>query len=479
MPNELTVAGAMAALAQGKERAESDPSRPRYHFTAPCHWMNDPNGTIWHDGWYHLFYQHNPYGDSWGHMHWGHARSRDMVHWEHLPVALVPALDLGETSCFSGCAAVDGEGRPMLIYTSIGERDPEQWAAVGDSSWETWAHHPASPLLNMVSHRRRITQWRDPFVFRYEGRVFMLVGGKLPDADGADPVCLIYECEEPSLSAWVYRGIFFRHPNTSYPHLECPNLCRLGDKWVLLAAFELNTVEYHVGDIDWEKLVFVSQRRGVVDAGAGPHSVFYATNLFAPPDGRTVLMAWIRGFREDMGWNGCQSLPRVLSLDSHERLVQTPVAELESLRTATAEIGPLTVENGTRVLEMIEGDLLEVELTADLSRAEGFTVELRRNPDGRSCVPVCVQSGALRVGEVSAPLPEDAEQSALDLRVFVDKSLIEIYACGGRVCLAAIAYKREYDRGVALTAVGGPVVFSRLSVHTLGTRGPDARRRSL
>jgi len=81
--------------------------------------MNDPNGTIYRDGWYHLFYQHNPYGDDWGHIHWGHARSRDLARWEHLPIALWPSAEKREAHCFSGCAAIDGTGRPMIFYTSI------------------------------------------------------------------------------------------------------------------------------------------------------------------------------------------------------------------------------------------------------------------------------------------------------------------------------------------------------------------------
>jgi len=467
-PGEMTVEKAMAGLAEGRERAESDPARPRYHFTAPSRWMNDPNGTIFHEGWYHLFYQLNPYGDSWGYMHWGHARSRDMVRWEHLPVALAPATALAEQHCYSGCAAVSGDGTPMLLYTSIGDRDPEQWAAVGDADWLTWKRSPANPLLTMASHHgRRITQWRDPFVFRHGSRAFMLVGGKFPEADGGDPVCLIYECVDDALVSWNYRGVFYRHPNREYPHFECPNLCRLGDRWVLFSAFNLNTVEYRVGTIDWDTLRFSVVNQGVVDAGAGAHSALYATNLFLPPDGRVALMAWIRGFREGMGWNGCQSLPRALSLDNQDRLLQAPAAEVESLRTSSAALGPLTVAEGTRPLDRVGGTLLEIEAVADLSAAAGCAIELRRGGEGHPGVAVRVQDRALHVGEASAPLPDDCDLSALDLRIFLDRSLIEIFACGGRLCLSAIAYRRENDQGLAVGAAGGSVTFSSLAVHTL------------
>src|SRR5512143_2188777 len=123
---------------------QPDLIRPRYHFLPPANWMNDPNGPIYYDGYYHLFYQHNPFADTWGNIHWGHARSRDLLYWEHLPIALRPAFELGEQHCYSGCAGVDDQGRVLLIYTSVGfERDGvhlpnQQWAALGSPDLVTW-----------------------------------------------------------------------------------------------------------------------------------------------------------------------------------------------------------------------------------------------------------------------------------------------------------------------------------------------------
>src|SRR2546426_523104 len=129
---------AMSSVRRGTDRASLDPTRPVFHVAPPAGWNNDPNGPIFHGGFYHLFYQHNPYGDSWGNMHWGHVRSRDLVRWEHLPIALWPSKEVGEDHCFSGCATVDGNGQPILFYTSIGpkkraEDSAEQWAALGSA----------------------------------------------------------------------------------------------------------------------------------------------------------------------------------------------------------------------------------------------------------------------------------------------------------------------------------------------------------
>jgi beta-fructofuranosidase len=293
----------------------------------------------------------------------------------------------------------------------------------------------------------RVTQWRDPFVFTHEGRTMMLVGGKLAE----DPVCLIYEAQDAALVRWRYRGVFFRHPNRAYPHLECPNICRLGKKWVLLCAFELRTVEYHVGTIDWNALTFTSEKSGTLDRGS-----LYATNLLATPDGRTVLFAWIHGFPEGAGWNGCLSLPRELSIDGEDRLVQTPARELESLRGAHVALGPLTMESETRVLEGASGDRLEIALSADVSRARAFVLEL-------SSVAIRYQDGVLDVNGTSVP----AATGSLDLRVFLDGAALEVYAQGGSTCVTRVVHGPGRQPRTAIIAVGGPVIVKRLDVWSI------------
>ena len=165
------IAKAMTSVEKARPRADADQNKPVFHITAPANWINDPNGPIFHGGYYHMFYQHNPYGDGWGHMHWGHVRSRDLVKWERQPIALWPSLETGEEHVFSGCATTNAAGQPLIFYTSIKKGKSagdfaEQWAAIGDKDLVTWQKHPKNPVLAETLHGdTKIYDWRDPFVF--------------------------------------------------------------------------------------------------------------------------------------------------------------------------------------------------------------------------------------------------------------------------------------------------------------------------
>ena len=153
--------GMVAMLARAAEAA-ADPTRPVYHFGPPSGWMNDVNGPLLHRGYYHIFYQLNPYHtDARYGTHWGHARSTDLVHWEDLPIAIWPSTEAGETSCYSGTAGFNKDGQPIILYTSTKKwgqgrnaLEPfEQWAAVGDDDLISWTKHPDNPSLTLERGR--------------------------------------------------------------------------------------------------------------------------------------------------------------------------------------------------------------------------------------------------------------------------------------------------------------------------------------
>lgn len=286
---------AMASIEAAAVVAARDPLRPAYHFRPPGNWMNDPNGPIFHNGFLHMFYQHNPYGENWGHMHWGHARSRDMIQWQHMPVALAPSKELGEEHVFSGSATLDGQGRPMIFYTSIfagrsaGEH-AEQWAAIGDERLVTWRKHPANPILEESIHGgQKIWDWRDPYHFKYRGHSYLVLGGNTNQGKGGGAVVTLYKALNSDLTRWEYLGILFKHPDPDVVNIECPNFFELDGKWVLIVSPH-RRVEYFTGTFDGK--TFVPETRGLVDHSDN----YYAPNGAFDPKGRHWLWGWVRGF---------------------------------------------------------------------------------------------------------------------------------------------------------------------------------------
>lgn len=384
--------------------------------------MNDPNGTIRHGGWYHLFYQHNPFGDKWGSMHWGHARSRDLVDWEHQPIALAPAVERGEEHCFSGCIAADADGTPRLLYTSVafpGGRPYEQWRASpldpGLVAWER--DRTPLPLGQHGQHAR------DPYVFAWQGRTFLIFGD-----EGA---VALYEAEGGDLDQLRPRGALFSRPGQIVKFCECPTFFPVGDEW-LLALSPYRAVEWWLGSFDGAR--FTPRLNGRLDLGDS----FYATNTFAEGDGSTVVVGWIKGFKADRGWNGCLSYPRRVLPDPVHGVRQEPHACVESLRQG----GPLRwddVVQGRHELGTL-GDALDCS-TSLHGPAVLSLAGIEFAWDGRY----------LHLDGASYEMPA----GVLALRVLVDRSVVEVFADGGRRVVTRVVYRE--DRGVPAALVADAV----------------------
>ncbi len=459
---------ATQGVAAALMRAAADPTRPVYHFRPPAQWMNDPNGVIFHEGWYHIFYQHNPYGDNWGHMHWGHARSRDLVDWDHLPIALWPSLELGEEHCFSGCATVDGQGRPMLIYTSVqgtaDNRPPnEQWAALGDVEWVEWQKHPANPLLALDTHGGPPFggAWRDPFIFHEAGRTFLILGAEYADVAAV----ALYEAADSTLTRWDYRGLLYQEPRREGRFLECPNFVRIGDRWVLLVS-PYGCVEYFVGTFDLETLRFTPELQGILDPGFGETPNFYASNLLFDEQGQVILLGWVRGFPAGRGWNGCLALPRILTLgeDGHPR--QQPVPALQTLREHHFGVVDVMLEAGRPLVLPVSGDTLELQLQLELLDANAVELQVRLSADGKRFIPIRYEDNTLQIAGTDVPLPTPTP-SVLDLHLFLDKAVLEVFACDGRIAVTRVIDAAPEDVGLALVAQAGAARLVALDVWTL------------
>ncbi len=306
-----------------RDKYYPDKFYPRYHYRPEKNWMNDPNGLIYVDGWYHMFYQYNPGGDVWGDIHWGHAKSRDLLHWEECPIALGPSYEEGELHCYSGCAAVR-DNQVYLFYTSVGqgERGPEdgaqQWCAVCDGDMNHWKKIGKPALPNEL--RGDIRMWRDPFIWK-EDEYFMLLSGTLEKRG-----CIgLYKSQ--NLREWSFCSILYT--SQEYELLECPNMLKFGEKYVILYA-PLEGTRYCIGELKKDTWEFAVEQEGVFDYSVGKRG-FYAPNTYlTDPEGRYLtigcLFEWDRmSCTYHRGWAGMQSLPREVFLEEdglHIRLAK-------------------------------------------------------------------------------------------------------------------------------------------------------------
>ena len=436
---QADIAKAMHAVREAIPKAAADPARPVYHFHPPAQWNNDPNGTIFYRGWHHLFYQHNPYEAKWGHMHWGHARSRDLVNWEHLPIALWPSLEKGEEHIFSGGAVLAADGKPRLIYTSIGkQRPPEQWLAIPkDDDLIEWEKYPGNPVLTLVSHGSlKVADWRDPFMFVEAGTTYMVCGGNLNGrATGGASAVQLYAATTGDLTAWKHRGTVFTYRNRDVINIECPNLFRMGSQWVLLISPH-RPCEYFVGSLDLERCRFQPETYGVLDPGND-----YATNISRDDRGRTILWYWGRTETDPAkGWNCCMAIPRILSLDGAGLLRQQPAEELNSLRGEPRKFDGVAL-NGEPV-PLGQGDCAEIEAVFRAGGAGAVGLRVR----GKTEIVWDPKGGVLQAGSVKKML---GIAQPLRLRVFLDKRVLEVYANDGE---AAIFTTVDPDADMAIQA---------------------------
>ena len=444
----------MDSVTASISKAASDPNRPVYHFHPPANWNNDPNGTIFYKGWHHLFYQLNPYGATWGHMHWGHARSRDLVNWEHLPIALWPSLEKGEEHVFSGAAIIGPDGRPRLFYTSIGKRDPEQWMATpADDELIAWEKFPLNPVVTLKNHGPlKVDEWRDPFLFREAGHTYMVCGGNINSKLGGGGAVQLYEAVNPGLSEWRHRGVVFEYRDRGVWNIECPNLFKLGAKWVLLMSPQ-KPCEYFVGSLDLARGKFTPDTHGVLDPGQS-----YASNISYDDKGRTLLWLWGRTDSDPAkGWQCCMTLPRVLSIDENGFLRQNPAPEFEALRGEMRSLPPAPLDPKPFPLgTSFAGDCLELEASFTLEKASavGIRVRVPSGAGGKAAAEIVYTpgDGLLSIGAASAPI---GRQKQLRLRVFLDKGVVEAYANEGMAAIFAPLHAGPSDLGIELFARGG------------------------
>ncbi len=461
----------------------ADPHRPRLHFAPPANWLNDPNGLIHWDGTFHLFYQYNPNGPFHGTIHWGHASTKDLVHWRDHPIALAPTPGGPDAAgCWSGCA-VDNNGTPTFVYTGV---NPQTVClAVSTDELESWQKYPGNPVIaapppEIAAHSGY--DFRDPYVWREDGAWWMVIGTR---REGVGGLVLLYR--SPDLVQWEFVRVLLAGDEQASPFFyegamwECPNLLDFGERRALLisvqdAQWQLQHAAYFSGA--YRQHEFTPDAGGVLVYGRS----FYAPQATRLADGRILLFGWLRETRpleaaKTAGWNGCMSLPLVVTLCADGALVLTPAAEVETLRGAAWTVSDLPLAPHTTQRLEVAGDALEILVEFEADQLDDYGIAVCCSPDGAEQTRIVVkpEHGELWVEHADPALPMErmpltlAPDQPVTLRIFVDGSVLELFTGDGRALATRIYPQRGDSRGVALFTAGAPVDVSHLTVWALAS----------
>lgn len=431
-----------------------EPLRGQFHFSPRRGWNNDPNGMVFYNGEYHLFFQHNPYGWAWGNMHWGHAVSKDMVHWEELGDKLLPDK-MGPM--FSGSAVVDWkntsgfgkDGKPplVLIYTAAG--NPAVQGIAYSNDGRNFTKYEGNPVLKQITGGNR-----DPKVMWHEPTKswVMVLYVEL------EKVHTIHFFTSPNLKEWTF-------VSKTDGFFECPDFFELpvdGDakktKWVLLGA----SSEYQVGTFDGTKFTPESAKLPG-HRGKG----FYAPQTFSDipaTDGRRVQIGWFQTETRGMKFNQAMTIPLELKLigtTEGTRMTFTPVKEMESLRNRTHHFNAAAINQGdANPLATIQAELLEVRTEIDPGDAREITFNVRG-----ATISFDAKKQELSVNGHRAPAP--LREGKLRLTIYCDRAGLEVFASDG-LCYMPMPFIAKADNwDLGLTVNGGVAKLSSLEVYEL------------
>jgi beta-fructofuranosidase len=458
-----------------REKILSDPSRPGYHFVIPegVGMPFDPNGAIYWKGRYHLFYIFQDTRSGTDDHHWGHVSSTDLFHWRHHPTGLVGGM-------FSGNCFINTDGRPTMCYHQVGQGNA--MAVAVDDDLNEWRKLDTNPITPETSegdeHHGKYESW-DPFGWVEGDTYYAIFGGKRPGI-----------AKSSSLDGeWNYVGDLFAHAVEGVSineDVSCADLFKLGDKDVLLCISHQLGCRYYLGE--WKDEQFYPEfheKMSWID------NSFFAPESLEDDQGRRIMWAWIfdtpgAGVRRDYGWSGTMSLPRVLTLGDDGRLHMDIPDEIKRLRRDAMKRENFIVgADGDLVIAGVTGNSLELAIDMESANASQFGVKVCCSPDGEEetsifydAVEKVLKVDTRKSGSQDSPKGveggpfELSDGERLKLRVFVDKSVVEVFANSRQAVMRRIYPSRADSVAVKLFSNGGDASVYSLEAWNITPSNP-------
>lgn len=432
--------------------------RLNYHFMPQTGWMNDPNGFVFFNGEYHLFYQFYPYAAEWGPMHWGHAKSPDGIRWSYLPVALAPSEEydsdttVGGHGCFSGSAIVKDDELYLAYTGHVDGREVKQTQNIAKS--KDGIHFEKSSLNPVISDfPKEVTDdHRDPKVWEYNGKYYMIVGSKKDEKAKVT----FYSSED--LYNWEYLGIVAESNGLQGDMWECPDLFNVDNQDILIVSPmygpKNSSPLYIVGNLDYELAKFEQKYDEILDYG----KEFYAPQTLVDDQGRRVLIGWMDMWFSEMpsnsdGWSGAMTVARQLSF-KNGMLYQEPLKEIENLRTnKVSRTQEIVQKNNPISLTSTDANDLNLKIDLEKSQTSKFDLYLKANKDLTEYIKVSFdldnkeiiidRSLALEGEKTPVVAPIKTLEKELNIRILSDVNSLEIFINNGETVITNRIYSSE------------------------------------
>lgn len=483
-----------------RDKLLKDKHRPTYHFVMPEGIAEpfDPNGAIYWNGRYHLFYIFQPKSADVYDSYWGHVSSADLIHWRYHPTALAPNPGDPDKGIFSGNAFVNKNGQATILYHGV--KAGNCIATSNDPDLDFWQKSPANPIVPIPKEGEpeygKYYSW-DPHGWLDGDTYYAIFGGKKATL-----------FQSHNLSAWQYVGDFLAHnmPDVKdFEDISCPDFFKLGDKWMLLCISHSIGCRYYLGE--YKNNTFYPDHHERMNWGGG---ACFAPESLIDPQGRRIFWAWAldRRFKwenheeiiETVGWSGTMTLPRVLSMGDDGALRIQPIAELKSLRSNHHLIENISIAgNSEKKVPGFQGDCFELDMIIDPQQAGEFGVKIRCSPNGEEETIISydvhkkhvvidvakstldssityenyifLKEGMKTITRQEAPF-EIPAGGKVNLHIFADRSIVEVFV-NDRICLTQRIFPtRDDSQGIVLFAKGGDVEISALNAWKMQPANP-------